>query len=115
MKKFFLIISTVFLFSNCAMHGGYTTNSAALSTYNFSYARTSVEGTAKAFYVLGIGGLSRQALVEEARKNLMENHALQDNQAFVNITVSYKVTFVLPFFIQNKCTMSASVVQFNER
>ena len=38
---------------------------------------------------------------------------LQDNQALVNLTVNYKYTFVLPFFWQNKCTVSASVVQFN--
>jgi len=99
--------------SSCAMHLGYTTNSAALSTNNFAYVKRSVQGTAKAIYVFGIGGLKRQALTEEARKDMMENFPIQDNQAFVNITVSYKYTFVLPFFMQNKCTVSASVVQFN--
>lgn len=95
------------------MHGGYVSNSAALGTNNFAYVKRSVQGVAQATYIIGIGGLKREALVEEARKDLMESFQLQDNQALVNITVSYKTTFVLPFFWSNKCTVSASVVQFN--
>ena len=113
MKKLLIIAVCGLFFGSCAMHGGYVTDSAALSTNNFAYARKMVEGTATATYIFGIGGLKRQALVEEARINLLDNYQLQDNQALVNTTVSFKMTFVLPFFMQNKCTVSASVVQFN--
>lgn len=113
MKKLILLFAALLIISGCAMHGGYVTNSAALGTNNFAYVRKSVEGTAKATYVFGIGGLGRQALAEEARKNLLENFQLQDNQALVNTTVSFKITYVVPFFMENKCTVSASVVQFN--
>jgi hypothetical protein len=113
MFKSTVFIATFFLFSSCAIHGGYVTNSAALGTYNFAYVKKSVQGISYATYVFGIGGLKKEALAEEARKDLLENYQLQDNQALINITVSYKRTLVLPFFWRNKCTVSASVVQFN--
>ena len=113
MKKSIIIAVACCFLASCAMHGGYVTNSAALGTNNFAYVKRSIEGTAKATYIFGCGGLSRQALVEEARQDLLKNFPIQDNQAFVNITVSFKMTYVLPIFMENKCTVSASVVQFN--
>lgn len=113
MKNTLIILAASLLLGGCATHGGYVTNSASLSTNNFAYVSKTVQGVAKATYVLGIGGLSRQALVEEARRDLLENYHLKDNQALVNITVSFKATFVIPIFMEHKCTVSASIVQFN--
>ncbi|MES2679282.1 MAG: DUF6567 family protein [Bacteroidota bacterium] len=113
MKKSIIILFIAFIFGGCAVHSGYVTNSAALSTNNFAYVKKSVQGTAKATYFLGFGGLSSQALVEDARKDLLVNFPLQDNQALVNITVSFKTTGFLVLFKEHKCTVSASVVQFN--
>jgi hypothetical protein len=114
MRKTTIILILSVLFTSCAMHTGIVTNSTALSTNNFAYVKKSVQGTAKATYFLGFGGLSRQALVEEARRDLLENYMPEDNQALVNLTVSFKITFLL-FYMENKCTVSASVIQFNDK
>ncbi|HQQ94376.1 MAG TPA: hypothetical protein PLQ93_07465 [Bacteroidia bacterium] len=100
------------LLTSCALHSGYMSDSAALNTNNFAYVKRDVSGSAQASYVLGIGGLKRNALVDDAKKALYNNYPLGDNQAYVNLTVNWKMSF---FFIVmfNKCTVTASIVQFN--
>jgi hypothetical protein len=112
MKNLVIILAASLFLSSCAVHGGYITNSASLSSNNFIYIETAAKGTAEATYIFGAGGLDRDALVEDARQNLLRNFPLNDNQTLVNITLSFKKTYVLPFFIKNKCTVSASIVQF---
>jgi hypothetical protein len=100
------------LLSSCAAHHGYMVNSAALSSNNFSYVKKDLKGTARATYVFGFGGLSKMALVDVAKKDLLSANPLKDNQAIVNLTVNWKSTFVLPFAITNRCTVTADIVEF---
>lgn len=117
MKTKIFIFSTLVLvlvaFSNCAMHTGYMQSSAVLNSNNFSYLKRDVQGTASCTYVLGIGGLNKNALVNEAKQNLLKNFDLQANQALVDITVNWKKTYYL-FVTKNECTISASVVEFSK-
>jgi hypothetical protein len=116
MKKnllhFAFTIFAISLFSSCAIHDGYMVNSASLSSNNFTFVKRDASGTTTATYILGIGGLSRQSLVDVAKKNLLMVYPLKDNQTLVNLTVNWKDTYVLPFAITKRCTVTADIVEF---
>ncbi|NEN25016.1 hypothetical protein G3O08_16060 [Cryomorpha ignava] len=100
------------LLSSCAFHNGNMTGNASLSTRNFEI-KTIVMGTAKTSHVFGIGGLKKQALVYEAKKDLYRSYPLSEGQAFANISVDFKRSY---FFIVNTtvATITADVVEFKE-
>jgi len=106
------ILTVISFISSCAVHTGYMTNSASLSSNNFTYVKRDVSGTAMVDYFFGLGGLSEMALVDVAKKDLLKANPLKDNQALVNLTVNWKNTFVLPFSITNRCTVTADIVEF---
>ncbi|MBW7845705.1 MAG: hypothetical protein H3C45_08715 [Bacteroidia bacterium] len=110
--KSVLTIFVITLLSSCAMHQGYMVNSASLGSNNFKYVYEGVTGTAMATYIFGLGGLSKKAIVDDAKNDLLSAYPLKDNQALVNLTVSWKNTFVLPFVITNRCTVTADIVEF---
>jgi len=107
-----MTIFVISLFSSCAMHQGYMVNSASLSSNNFKYVKRDLQGVAIVTYVIGFGGLSKMAIVDAAKKDLLSTYTLRDNQALVNLTVNWKSTFVIPFAITNRCTITADVVEF---
>lgn len=86
-------------------------SSASLSTNNFSYVKNNVQGSAKATYIFGIGGLSKKALVNTAKTRLLESNPLKENQALVNLTVNWRSTFFLIGF-SNRCTVTGDIVDF---
>ncbi len=107
-----MTLVVISLFTSCAMHNGYMVNSASLSSSNFKYVNKEVTGTAIASYVIGIGGISKATLVGLAKQNLIEYYPLKENQALANITINWKTTYVLPFAITNRCTITADIVEF---
>jgi hypothetical protein len=112
MKKnllYFLLLITCL--SSCAFHGGVISGSASISSKNFKTVN-SAKGVANATRILGIGGLSKDALVAEAKKNLLEKYPLKDGQVLANITVDFKNTFIL-LYTQTKVTMTADIIEFN--
>ena len=112
LKKAICILFVAFA-GGCTLHTGYMSSSASLSDNNFTYVKREVHGTASAIYIFGFGGYKRSAIVSEAKKDLMKNYELQDNQALVDITVDWKKFMVPPFFVRNRCIVTASIVQFN--
>lgn len=115
MKKYLIILSSALLFSGCvAFHGGYLQNSACLSSANFSYVQQDVRGQASATYILGIGGMMKQTLVDEAKKNMLRKFPLKNNQALANVSVNFKHSFVLGMLFQElNCVVTADIVEFN--
>lgn len=111
----FVVSISIFLTSCAAALSGMVTNSAALGQANFTYVKKNIRGTAKATYILGVGGMSREALVQEAKENMLANMPLKANQAIANVIIDYKVssTFV-GFVLTHKCTVSADVVEFTK-
>jgi hypothetical protein len=106
-------ITLLIVFQSCiAIHGGYMTNSASLSTNNFQYVKYDAQGTATVTYIFGIGGNLKMALVNEAKKNLLENNPLLPNQTLANITVNWKTTFI-GFHTTTRCIVTADIVEFN--
>jgi hypothetical protein len=114
---FFLLIINIFfltLLSSCAHHFGIVQGSAALSKANFKYVEQNVSGIAEAHYIFGLGGLKKQTLVQEAKRNLMDIYPIGENQALVNISVNWKTSFFLPYYYKTKCTVSADIVEFDK-
>ena len=106
------IVLSITLVSSCAIHNGFMKNSASLSEAKFSYVNQSISGMSSAQYVFAIGGLKRQALVEEAKKDMLRNNPLQPNQVLANVTVNWKHSFYVVVF-KTECTITADVVEFN--
>ena len=111
LKILLAVIVSVALMSSCAVHNGFMKNSASLSEANFDYVNQSISGTSNAQYVFAIGGLDRQALVEEAKKEMLKNNPLQANQVLANVTVNWKYSFYVVVF-KTECTVTADVVEF---
>lgn len=114
MKNYIKVaLLTLFIASltGCAMHTGYMNNSAALSTANFTYAKQSLQGYSEAWYVLSIGGLEKEALVEEAKRDMLKEYELKPNQALANVTVNFKNSFYI-VVSSTKCTVTADIVEF---
>tara|TARA_B110000046_G_scaffold101220_1_gene108722 strand:+ start:258 stop:536 length:279 start_codon:yes stop_codon:yes gene_type:complete len=90
-------------------------NSVALSKANFEYVKRNLTGTSNAGYVLFIGGFEKDALVNEAKENLISSlgRPLKNNEVLINLTVDWKKTFFL-IFMENKCTITADIVVFTE-
>lgn len=112
-RNLLFVLFLAVVFSSCAtLHTGYMNDSVALSQPNFSYIQRNVQGVSTATYFLGIGGLSKETLVNSAKMNLMDIALLKDNQALVNTTVNFANSYYLGLVIKITCTVTADVVQF---
>ena len=98
--------------SSCAFHAGMIQGSAILQSNNLVYVKRDVSGTAAASYFLGLGGLGKDELVSEAKKDLIVKNKIKDNQTLVNITVGVKRTIVFPLVFTNRYTITADVVEY---
>ena len=98
------------LFSSCAFHVGNMTGSTILSTNNFKYIKF-VKGEAKTIKLFGIGGLEKEALIAEAKNDLIQKYPLKDGQALANITIDFKTTLKI-LIIETKVTITADIVEF---
>lgn len=120
MKRIFIIlIGLTLLFSSCAIHHGLTTNAnlhtteVVLSEKNFKVLK-SVQGESEAMYVFGLGGLRKEALIAEARANMLSgSDIVGGSKAIINETVEIKITsFVIVTLY--KVTVSGHVIEFLE-
>ncbi len=119
MKKIIPVLIVVLLFSSCAVHNGLTTNlnqrttDVVLSKKNFKVIE-SVQGESNAMYIFGIGGLSKKALVSEARAKMLEKaDILNEARAIINETVEVKHSF-FPFVRKYNVTVSGHIIEFSE-
>jgi len=111
MKNLLLISLLALIMSSCAFHAGMMTGNASITDNNFRVVKI-IDGQAFTTHILGIGGLSKSALVLEAKKNMLKNHPLRKGQALANVTVDVKKTFVL-IYVKTLITVSADVIDFN--
>ena len=88
------------------------TNSTALSQANFEYVSNNIQGSESVTYVLGIGGMTKETLVDNAKKDMLQRNPLKANQALCNLTVNMKTSYQLGLFITVTCTVTADVVEF---
>lgn len=119
MKKYLIALALVgaVLLSGCGIHMPLTTNAnltattVELSEDNFTVVKT-VSGEAEAQYILGFGGLKKRALIELAKKDMIENAGLEgSSRALINVTVEeYYRNYVVLF--RRKVVVTAQVVEF---
>ncbi|MFM1961205.1 MAG: hypothetical protein RLZZ172_50 [Bacteroidota bacterium] len=113
MKNIFKFLFVGLFIQSCvAVHSGSMSNSASLSAPNFSYVKQGVSGESSATYILGIGGLSRQTLVADAKNSMLKEYTLKDNQALSNLTVNFKTSNYFGVFQTVQCFVTADIVQF---
>ncbi|MFP4526367.1 MAG: DUF6567 family protein [Bacteroidales bacterium] len=120
MKKLtILLIGTIFLFSSCAVHDGLTRNQnnhtteVVLAKKNFKVTE-SVQGESQAMFVFGIGGLSKKAMVAEARANMLSKaNIVGSSKAIINETVEVKHS-LFPIVRLYTVTVSGHIVEFTE-
>lgn len=117
MKKIFnisamLLTAAMFLTSCAAFHAGYMQSSGSLNKNNFTYVKMNAQGTSTATYIVGIGGMGKANLVNEAKQDLLTKNPLKDNQALVNVTVNYTTATYLGIYTTRTCTVSGDIVEY---
>jgi len=109
MKRLFIASVTFYLLTSCvATHIGTLSSSSIGKTVKYEDMACGVSQTNRYF---GIGGLSQDALVLEAKRKLIKNRSLMPNEEYANFTIDFKRTY-WPFYTQTKVTLSADVVRF---
>jgi hypothetical protein len=111
--KLFTFFAAVLLFSSCAFHTGSFSNSTPLNPQEYKLVGQAT-GAARVVRVLGLGGIDRQALVYEAKRNLYKNHPIKEGQVLTNVTVDFKRAFY-PFWNTTTATITAEVLELRER
>lgn len=113
--NFIIIAFLIVLLNSCvSIHDGYMKDSVSLNQSNFDYVLKNATGEAKCSYFLGLGGWG-QPIIDEAKMDLYKKYNFSKNQAIANISVSYKTSYFLGFFIvQTKCIITADIVEFTK-
>jgi len=110
-SKLLLIVIAAILLQSCATHLGTMSSNANLSNNNFKIVDMAY-GYSSTTHVLGMGGMGKDALVLEAKRNLYKNYPLSQGQVFANLSVDFKNEFCI-FWMNTKVIISADVVDFN--
>ena len=105
------------LCSSCALHNGLTSNTnnttteVVLSKNNFKVIGNA-KGYSRVTYILGIGGLSKQGMINEAKAEMFENAGTEGaSRAVINQTVELKHT-AFPFVRTYEVFASGQVIEF---
>jgi hypothetical protein len=110
-----LILFISLMFTGCfALHDGMLTGTASLTSANFQIVNSGIAGKANTVIFCGFGGGFRNAIVAAAKKDLLEKHPLQKNQALANVTVDFKTTFFLGVVVIRECYIFADIVEFTK-
>lgn len=111
MKQSFLSLLSILVLSSCAVHSGMMTGNASIANSDFQIIGLAV-GQASTTQIFGIGGLKKDALTLEAKRNLYENNPLKHGQALANVTVDYKRSY-FPFVSKTEAIVSGEIIDFN--
>lgn len=115
----FGVIVTLLLSSCAGIHSGAMLSSTALNAPNFIYVKRNIQGHSTATYILGMGGLKRETLVEDAKQDMLfteTGSVLSENQALANVTINFKNAYwVFGLYVKVTCTVGADVVQFIDK
>jgi|OM-RGC.v1.028067407 hypothetical protein len=118
MKKYLILIAMGMLsLSSCAIHQGLTSNAnlnttqVVLEENNFEVV-DQVQGESTAFFVFGIGGITKKAMIAEARADMLRRaNIVGSSKAIIHETVEIQHSF-FPFVRTYTVTVSGFVVEF---
>lgn len=121
MKRFYLpaTLAVALLFTSCGTSARLTSNhnvfetNVELSQKNFEIKR-GAQGSARASYVFGIGGLSRRAIRSNAQAQMLRDANLQGSEMIINPTVEVKHRGFVPFYLREQVTVSGYVIEFTK-
>ncbi len=83
-----------------------------LSQNNFKVI-DQVSGSSEVSYVLGIGGVNKRQLYENAYSTMLKKaNLLNGSKAITNVMTEEHVSGFAPFFVRRTITVSAQVVEF---
>jgi hypothetical protein len=102
----------VLLFSSCASLYTGALSSGPLLSANDKYVDVA-SGYATATYIFGIGGLSKTALVYEAKTDLMNSRPLKKGEYYSNFTVDFRKTVAFFIYITNEVYVHADILTAN--
>ncbi len=118
MKKVLFVCAVtlaVLGFTSCGVHSATSNNltetKVVLSSKNFKVVGQAY-GEAKATYILGIGGLGKKALRNNAINEMSKNANLTGAQTLTNITTKKSVKIITPFYVQVTYCATANIVEF---
>ena len=112
-----ILFSLPILFSSClsTFRGEIQQSGFSINDCDFQIIKT-VEGSAKATYILGIGGNLRDGLINDAKRNMYSTFKLGPNQQITNITTDIKGTsFIIPIFSTQTAIITADIIEFFPR
>lgn len=105
-----LLLFLLFILSNCAVYDGAYTNSSVYTKGEDVHYKDIALGYAKATYFFRIGGLGRNMLVSEAKRNMQTSYKLGNGESFENVSYDIRWFYFLPF-IKTEVIVTADVVQ----
>lgn len=114
-----MFVTATLLFTGCGISQNLTSNTnvnqtnVVLSKKNFHVVKT-VSAEVEATYVLGIGGLSKKALRNNAVAELTKKANLTGSQALVNVTVKQSASMFYVFYQKMTCYAEGTVIEFDE-
>ncbi|MDR3142991.1 MAG: hypothetical protein LBU37_14875, partial [Tannerellaceae bacterium] len=84
-----------------------------LSERNFRVV-SNVQGTAETFYIFGIGGMSKSALIADAKAQILEQADMTGkSRALVNeIVEEHALSILPPVYYKKKITVTAQLIEF---
>ena len=123
-KYFFMCCLVTVLFSSCGIFAGVNTTryvnyvpthtEVRLLDNNFKVVGIA-KGEWSATYVLGIGGFSKQSLLNSAISDMYEKANLTGSQTIINVTsaVSTK-TIIWGLYTQRTAVVTGTIIEFTE-
>lgn len=104
MKKFLIASLFLGMLSSCAFHSGNVSSGSIVDCP----MKTIVTGKASTKKILGLGGLTKTALIVEAKQDLYKKITAKKDLKLTNFTVDFKTTYVL-LYSSTIATVSADL------
>lgn len=114
-----MFVAAALMFTGCGISQDLTSNAnvnqtnVVLSQKNFHVVKT-VKAEVSASYVLGIGGLGRQALYDNAVSELTRKANLTGSQALINVTVKKSTSIFYILYFKTTYCAEGTVIEFDE-
>lgn len=106
MNNTFWAIFFTATFSSCAFHSGNISSGSPVDCP----MKGIVSGEASTYKLFGLGGLNKNALILEAKKDLYETHFYSKKVKLTNFSVDFKTTFLL-IYSSTVATVSADLYE----
>jgi len=120
-RNLLLVVIFQVIVTGCGVNSSLTNNTynattnVELSRKNYHIIKR-ISGTANATYIMGIGGLSSQSLMEEAKKEMFNSIIDKEDEAYavIYVTVEKHQKLIFPFYYKKSIIVSGYLIEFTE-